>query len=260
MPAYFGNRRGLRDGIGGGTFLTIFGTDLVAWYDASDTASITEVAGAVSQWNDKSGGGAHVTQGTGANQPTYSATGLGGVQPSLSFDSGDWLSTTAAAVAPTAVSNFACFVVGRMNAATTDNNGRCVVYVSNGQSNDHSNAGSVMLIARNATGQSIEAHRNTGDRGNRAVTYDTTFRAASVWNGGSHTMYVENVAGTPVVDANGALGATGRILVGAAYDLGAVTTTAAWGGHICEIAFVKVAPSPAQLTRVQAMLAAKWTV
>lgn len=45
-------------------------SDLGAWYDASDTASITESAGAVSQWNDKSGNGNHATQGTAANKPT----------------------------------------------------------------------------------------------------------------------------------------------------------------------------------------------
>ena len=31
-----------------------------AWFDASDSGSITESGGAVSQWNDKSGVGNHV--------------------------------------------------------------------------------------------------------------------------------------------------------------------------------------------------------
>jgi hypothetical protein len=38
--------------------------------DASDTATITESGGSVSQWNDKSGNNRHVTQGTGIKQPT----------------------------------------------------------------------------------------------------------------------------------------------------------------------------------------------
>lgn len=42
----------------------------VAWYDASDLASITESGGAVSQWNDKSGNGHHVSQSTAAQKPT----------------------------------------------------------------------------------------------------------------------------------------------------------------------------------------------
>jgi hypothetical protein len=43
---------------------------LFAWFDASNAGSITASGGAVSQWNDLSGNARHVTQGTGANQPT----------------------------------------------------------------------------------------------------------------------------------------------------------------------------------------------
>ncbi len=39
------------------------------WLDAADSDSITEVDGAVSQWDDKSGNDRHATQATGANQP-----------------------------------------------------------------------------------------------------------------------------------------------------------------------------------------------
>jgi hypothetical protein len=40
------------------------------WYDASDTTTITASLGAVSQWDDKSGNGRHLTQATGISQPT----------------------------------------------------------------------------------------------------------------------------------------------------------------------------------------------
>ena len=45
-----------------------------AWYDASDTSSLTIVSNKVSQWNDKSGSGFHLSQGTAANRPLYDAT------------------------------------------------------------------------------------------------------------------------------------------------------------------------------------------
>lgn len=45
-----------------------------AWYDAADADTITESGGAVSQWDDKSGNDYHVTQGTGADQPSYNST------------------------------------------------------------------------------------------------------------------------------------------------------------------------------------------
>ena len=44
----------------------------LAWYDASDTDTITESLGAVSQWDDKSGNLRHLLQGTGSAQPSFS--------------------------------------------------------------------------------------------------------------------------------------------------------------------------------------------
>ena len=50
---------------------------LQTWYDASDTATITDAgAGAVSQWDDKSGNGRHLTQATSARRPTTGVTTL----------------------------------------------------------------------------------------------------------------------------------------------------------------------------------------
>jgi len=50
-----------------------FKTGLVGWWDAADLSTITESGGKVSQFDDKSGLGNHLVQGTGANQPS---TGL----------------------------------------------------------------------------------------------------------------------------------------------------------------------------------------
>ena len=44
------------------------------WLDASDTSTITESGGAVSQWDDKSGNGNDFVQATAANQPTTGAS------------------------------------------------------------------------------------------------------------------------------------------------------------------------------------------
>lgn len=55
---------------------TDLGANLIAWYDASNAASIIQSGGAVSQWSDLSGNGHHLTQATGANQPTYAANAV----------------------------------------------------------------------------------------------------------------------------------------------------------------------------------------
>lgn len=48
-----------------------------AWYDASDSTSITESSGSVSQWDDKTGNGHHLTQGTASTQPTTGTRTIG---------------------------------------------------------------------------------------------------------------------------------------------------------------------------------------
>jgi hypothetical protein len=55
------------------------------WLDASDTSTITESGGFVSQWNDKSGNGYNVSQGTGANQPNLISAGQNGLDV-INFD------------------------------------------------------------------------------------------------------------------------------------------------------------------------------
>lgn len=53
---------------GGGSSPPVSG--YLAQYDASDTATITQLAGLASQWNDKSANALHLVQGTALNQPT----------------------------------------------------------------------------------------------------------------------------------------------------------------------------------------------
>lgn len=55
------------------------------WLDASDASTITEVASAVSQWDDRSGNDRHATQGTASNRPVYSATAFNGTLPGIDF-------------------------------------------------------------------------------------------------------------------------------------------------------------------------------
>ena len=65
--------------------------NLLAWFDASDTGTITESGGSVSQWDDKSGNANHVTQGTGSDQPTTRAVTLNSLNVISTNDSSDYL-------------------------------------------------------------------------------------------------------------------------------------------------------------------------
>ena len=62
------------------------------WLDASDTSTITEVGGAVSQWDDKSGNGYDVAQPSAAGQPTTGTRTLNSLNV-IDFDGNDKLYT-----------------------------------------------------------------------------------------------------------------------------------------------------------------------
>ncbi len=49
------------------------------WYDASDLSTITDSGGSVSQWDDKSGNGLHLSQGTGSAQPETGSEKINGL-------------------------------------------------------------------------------------------------------------------------------------------------------------------------------------
>lgn len=68
--------------------------NLWGWYDASDAGSVTLVSGNVSQWSDKGPLLNHVVQTDPPARPVYSATGLAGTQPGLTFDGTKHLSLT----------------------------------------------------------------------------------------------------------------------------------------------------------------------
>ncbi len=61
-------------------------TSLAMWLDSTETATMTVSGGKLSNWTDKSGNSRTVTQGTGGNQPTYSATGIGTGYPGIVFN------------------------------------------------------------------------------------------------------------------------------------------------------------------------------
>jgi hypothetical protein len=66
------------------------------WLDAADASTITASGSPlrVSQWNDKSGNGRNVTQGTGSSQPAIGLTTQNGLN-TLTFDGNDSLLSAA---------------------------------------------------------------------------------------------------------------------------------------------------------------------
>src|SRR5271169_4249375 len=93
---------GLGLGLGFGSQPGFLPTDLpgcMLWLRAS--AGIT-IATGVSAWADQSGKGQNATQGSGAAQPAYVASGIGGL-PSVEGTGSQYLVTGALSAAPVAI-------------------------------------------------------------------------------------------------------------------------------------------------------------
>jgi hypothetical protein len=86
------------------------------WLDAADTTTIAASSGSVSQWNDKSGNGYHVTQGSGTKQPTTNSQTINSLNV-LSFDgSNDSMTNTAV---PSIAQPYTYVVVAKESSAIT---------------------------------------------------------------------------------------------------------------------------------------------
>jgi len=83
------------------------------WLDGADTATITASLGSVSQWDDKSGNGRNVSQGTAAAQPTTAAATLNGLNV-LSCDGGDLLSGSSALLVNSSNGTFSMLAVAKL--------------------------------------------------------------------------------------------------------------------------------------------------
>ena len=82
------------------------------WLDAADVATITESGGAVSQWDDKSGGGADAANASAPNQPLTSTYLIDGKNV-IRFDGNDTLETVFNPFGATIVDYFVYMVARR---------------------------------------------------------------------------------------------------------------------------------------------------
>ena len=93
--------------VSAGAFTPTSISGCVLWLDASNASSFTYSSGSVvSQWNDLSGGGRHVSQATVGKQPNRNGTQNG--NSTVVFDSNDKLTLAGTSICSAALS---CFVV-----------------------------------------------------------------------------------------------------------------------------------------------------
>lgn len=224
-------------------------TDLAAWFDASDAASITQTGGLVSQWNDKSGNARHATN-TGSNRPTTGSATINGLN-CISTSPTSWLQV--AAPGANLTNDMALYIVFRKTGA-----------------NNSFESAPVNLSASNQ-GQPFDRFSNTsfghlwnivGAAGDSYTDLRTVTSAAQMsWIGekdgagaGTHVL-VEYLNGTLVRSNNvaGTWNGGGFLMIGRRAD-GVVLFT----GDIGEVLVYNAAHNAATREAIESYLKAKW--
>lgn len=239
---------------------TIFGANLVAWYDPQDQATVFSDAGTtqitnggtVVQVNDKSGNNRHLTAvstsvtwhlGGMSSKSAFKITppgGIGGLKSGL----------TAVAMG---VSSFAAWIVAQEDRSVITGNARLLSFLGSGDANELA-ANSVGFFFEKGYGD-VASYRDGNYLGSTAISDLTTARLSVVFDGVNQTPYTNNSVGTSAA-STGSLAATGQLLVGCNSSGGNnwLTTNAAIG----EIVIVKGTVTSQQRTDMQTYLAGRW--
>ncbi len=214
------------------------------WLDASDTATITETAGAVSSWADKSTNAYAATQGTGAQQPTTGTRSQNGLNV-LDFDGGDRLDLPSGIYSISNGPNTA-FVVWATDA--TSSNQRLL----GGYTGVDGTRYGFML---NDPAGNISVRNNSGGTSvSQAVTFNTNAHIAALRRSGGS---LDNIYDGTLV--NSGSGAANYTVI--SMHIGASSTLAfPLNGMIAEIVLYNSSLSDADANTVGNYLATKWGI
>lgn len=219
------------------------------WLDAADTSTITQVAGAVSQWNDKSGNGNNVTQPTGANKPVTGTTTINGVN-GIAFDG-----TASFMLLPNGLytipnGNNTVLIARTATFAPSAGASKRLLNAQDGGSNRY------FLGSSNPSGTSFFNYTNgvNGTAVTGANFSSSPAIEAFVRSGVNETAYINGTGGQT--------NALATSFTATQFNLGCQTTSAnnPFQGPVGEILLYNAALTAAQLDAAGSYLAAKWGI
>jgi hypothetical protein len=219
------------------------------WLDAADTSTITESSGSVSQWNDKSGNGRNVTQGTGAAQPTTGTRTQNGLNV-LDFVRGQWLD--AGDILDLGTNAWSSFSVIKFDDTSSSTPfGKHIFDVTDGRYGLLRTGGSLFSVYDNdatATGNVSASDTSTATR-----CISTVLTRA-----GASSTHVLRIGGTATTKSFTDVATSWN--TNAPWRVGRYGTnnTLDFDGYICEIIFLLRTATAAEIAATENYLTAKW--
>jgi hypothetical protein len=219
---------------------TIFGPDLLAWYNANTQMS-------VSQWTDQSGNANHLLQAASGDQPTADANGLDTGKPGLVFTSaeGDFMETATTSLAHGTTE---LCVISVVKIPASGGEGRRWAISPN--TADFSDG---VMGMKSDAGTGVSGYR-TAPIGTASISAATPVVVMDVWDGTNYTIYVDGVANTPVAS-------TGTFAANSYLTLAARTGgTDARSITYSEMIVAKSVPNSGQRAALQAYCETEWSL
>ena len=225
--------------------------NFVAWYDASDAASIVQTASKVSAWHDASGNGNDLAPTRTANAPSLSGSGN---SSAVVFNGGTFLVGKNAAFSQNLFNEASVFLVTNQSAAAQTST---LVWSGPYFSNPRFN---VRLA------ESGVSHFDVNNESDGRLTATDSATGPALWSAlGSYSGHAQSFSknGTVVAhDGGPATSANGNwpLAIGATYDAVGGRSSDLFNGQIHEIVIFHRALAATETAEIEGYLACKWAM
>jgi hypothetical protein len=249
VESYLANKWGLNPIYGANTPLMVPG--LALWLDAADSSTVTGTT-AVTQWNDKSGGGYNFTQPTSSRRPTYDATNRQMIFVGNNTQNSDANQALQNTSIPFAGTSYSIFIVAKGNASQPSFTGYnymlapCVVFPNTRLAFASLSGNFATFTGSGTTWNDLNANTPT-------ISVRTSTR---IW-----CMIVSDSTLTPFYDGismNTKTGTTGSFTGLNVGDAFSTDSGQCWNGSINEILVFSTALTTTQRQTIEGYLSNKW--
>ena len=220
------------------------------WLDASDSSSVTTASGNVSQWNDKSGNGNHVSQGTSGNRPAYQTSVVNGLN-AIQF--GGTSTTHRLFRSSFSVSQPSVFTVFTVDSSYNTANTAVIWDTGSGDRCVHVvDAGTLLGFYRTNDLSTQRAQVSS------AIATNKTYVSACVSDATGHQIWLNGTKGTDATA--GTTGFNGLAVGNLRGNPDPLVPTFTHFGRICEIIVYSTKRTDSQRAAIESYLVGKWGI
>ena len=238
-------------------FNPISPTNLLMWYDGADTSSLTLSGSTITEWNDKSGNGNHLTVAVG---PTRTATSSNPAGWDVSFNgSTQYIRSNSLAVTNGTNTMTVFTVVKNTTSATL---GRIIAGITSGPETTENGAFRFANAGTNSIAITKGSLTGTQDGTTYTISSDVYHIITITWNGAANSpVFVDgSLNSTYSANSNTTFSFT-RFGLGASLGTSPDFTPATfWTGSLNEVIIYRSALSSTQRRQMEGHLAWKWGI